>query len=123
MMNAEMCVWKQEQPRLKWMWTDPRQMVILTALREAGGQMKTTELARLLGAHPETVTEKLHSLAAMGMVGRPGIGSGWCLTAAGLLFIQGDGGSWGEGVDGRSKKGRGDKDEGVWGQDAENPRF
>jgi len=64
-------------------------LVILITLMEDGGPLHTRQIARQLGAHHETVAEKLRSLAELGMVTRPGVHSGWYLTASGVLFIQG----------------------------------
>jgi DNA-binding transcriptional ArsR family regulator len=89
-MSDRMTGLMEEQAELRWLWADPRRLVILMALRRAGGPLYAREMARQLGAHHETVSEKLHALRAMGMVTRPGVRSGWTLTASGLLFIQVD---------------------------------
>ena len=89
-MSDRMTALMQEQTELRWLWADARQLVILMALMRAGGPVGARQIARQLGAHHETVTEKLHSLEAMGMVTRLGVRGSWYLTAAGVLFIQGD---------------------------------
>jgi DNA-binding transcriptional ArsR family regulator len=71
----------QEQPDLSRLWSDPRPLVVLMALRQAGGPLYASQIARQLGAHQETVTKKLRSLRAMGMVTRPGVRSGWYRSA------------------------------------------
>jgi DNA-binding transcriptional ArsR family regulator len=76
-------------PMLRQLWSDPRLLVILLTLTRSPGPQTASQLSADLDASPDTVTEKLHSLAAMGMVIRPRVRGGWYLTAYGTLFLLG----------------------------------
>jgi hypothetical protein len=68
-------------------WSDSRRLVVLLMLARASGPLTAVQIARQACAANETVSDKLRSLAKMGLVVRPTMYGGWLLTRQGWQVL------------------------------------